>query len=139
MKEREDITGVGQQWAKLWDYEWMKDVFYKVIESWKIYLKGRNEHVENLDATLVNGHQITGVKYKIQVTYLPSLLDHYHPWIIFTLFFKVSKCHWGYDFSWHSNYIHSQIKTISCPLCFTVSTHSHFFFVCKISIILPFP
>ena len=120
--------GDNSEQSYVWDYEWMKDMFYKVIESWQIYLKGRNEHVENLDATLVNGYQITGVKYKTQLTsYLPSLLNHYHPWINFKLFFKVSKCHWGYDFIWHSNYIHSQIKTISCPLCSMVSTYSHFF------------
>lgn len=67
--------GDNSEQSYVWDYEWMKDMFYKVIESWQIYLKGRNEHAENLDATLVNGDQITGEKYKTQVTsYLPSSL-----------------------------------------------------------------
>lgn len=66
--------GDNSEQSYVWDYEWMKDMFYKVIESWQIYLKGRNEHAENLDATLVNGDQNYWRKVQNSSDFLSSSL-----------------------------------------------------------------
>lgn len=134
--------GDNSEQSYVWDYEWMKDMFYKVIESWQIYLKGRNEHAENLDATLVNGDQITGEKYKTQVTYLPSSLlpsQSLLPLNKFQIIFQSFKMSLRLWFHLTFQLYSLPDQTISCPLCSTVSTYSHFFLVCKISKYYLFP